>query len=193
MRSIIKKSALLGAAASVFLAVSPAYAASDQDIIFVPGTGESVVDDAPVLAPLADESAGPGNAQAEIMDMADRLSDPRMQDGVAKMVGNMTDAMLDLPVGKFAVALERTIPGGLRDRNVRRIRERDTLGDLAGRDADRLPGQLADGSRQMMGMMSGFAAAFATMIPEFEKLSREMERSFDDAKNARRTKDYRRD
>lgn len=153
----------------------------------MPGTGESVTDDAPVIAPLADENAETGDAQADMMEMADKLSDPRTQDGVAHMIGKMTDAMLDLPVGKFAVAMERAIPGGIRNNRGRRIRERDTLADLAGRDAEHLPEQLADGSRQMMGMMSGFAAAFATMIPEFEKLNREMEKSFEDAKDRART------
>lgn len=185
MRSIINKSALIGAAASVIIFVSPASAANEQEIIFVPGTGETTAVDLPASAPIADERAERRNSQAEMMAMADKLSDPRMQDGVAQMVGNMTDKMLDLPVGKFAAAIEKSIPGTMRNRNGRRIRENDTLADFAGRDADQLPGKLADGSRQMMGMMSGFAAAFATMIPEFEKLSRDMEKSFEDIERAR--------
>jgi hypothetical protein len=185
MRSIINKSALMGAAASVLLTVSPAYAANDQEIIFVPGTGEVLADESSAPAPFADERAEPRNSQAEMMALAEKLSNPRMQDGVAQMIGNMTDKMLDLPVGKFAAAIEKPIPGSTRSRNGRHIRENDTLADLAGRDADRLPSKLADGSRQMMGMMSSFAEAFATMIPEFEKLSREMERSFEDIKQVR--------
>ncbi len=181
---------MLAGSAAVLLAFSPAYAQTpDQDIIFVPGTGEAAVAESDTPDTIAYERTEPRDAQAEMMDMADRLSDPRMQDGVAHMVGNMSEKLMDLPIGKFAAAMERAVPGGIKGKNGRRIRENDTLADLAGRDAERLPDQLADGSRQMMGMMSGFAAAFATMIPEFEKLSRDLEKSFEDAKDARGPRD----
>lgn len=176
----------LGASALALLAV-PAVHAADQDIVFVAGTGEGAAADAPLQ--FADEPADANDAQTDMLDMADQLGDPRTQEGVANMIGSMSEKMLDLPIGKFAVAMERAIPGGIRDDHGKRIRESDTLADLAGRDADRLPDQLAYGSRQMMGMMSGFAAAFASMIPEFEKLGREMEESFEEAKDTRRRRD----
>lgn len=177
MRSIT----LFGAAAVVLLAVAPAQA---EDILFVSGTGDPVVAVAPL--PFADAPADSDDAQADLMKMSDRLADPRMQDGVADMVGSMSEKLMDFPIGKFAVAMERAIPGGMKGSRGKRIREGDTVADLAGRDADRLPDQLADGSRQMMGMMSGFAAAFAGMIPEFEELARDLEDSIDDVKTASR-------
>ena len=182
MRSIDFRVPLLAGAAIVLLAFSQAKAA--EPILYVSGTGEAVLagDDAqpelPYAAPFADQRADRSDTQADLNAVANKLANPKMQDGVANMVERMTENMLDLPIGKFVAAIEKSVPGATKGR--RRIRANDTLADIAGRDADRLPVQLAEGSRQMMGMMSGFAAAFATMIPEFEKLGRDMEKSFED-------------
>jgi hypothetical protein len=113
--------------------------------------------------------------------MAEDLADPRVQNGVAAMVERIGETMLDLPVGKFAAAVEKARPGTIE----KRIREDATVADLAGRDAERLPRELGKGSRQMMNMLSGFASAFATMMPEFEAMGRDLERSMKDIKAAR--------
>ena len=178
MRSIDFRVPLLAGAAVVLLAFSQAKAA--EPTLYAPGTGEPVLADDNVQLQRS-------NAQAELNTVADKLSNPHMQDGVANMVERMTENMLDLPIGKFVAAMEKSVPRANKGRN--RIRPTDTIADIAGRDAGRLPDQLADGSRQMMGMMSGFAAAFATMIPEFEKISRDMERSFEDIEVAGRNRD----
>jgi hypothetical protein len=189
MRSIDFRVPLLAGAAVLLLAFSQAKAA--EPIQFVPGTGETALSDDsadyPVAVPFADQRADRSDTQAELNAVAAKLSNPKMQDGVASMVERMTENMLDLPIGKFVAAIEQTVPGANKGR--KRIRANDTLADIAGRDADRLPDQLADGSRQMMGMMSGFAAAFATMIPEFEKLGRDMEKSFEDIEGDSRKRD----
>jgi hypothetical protein len=187
MKSIDLRIPLFAGVAAVLLAVSPAHAQTTaQEIMFVPGTGDSVAVEQTEAAPspmaFADERAEQSDSQAELMAMADKLSDPRMQDGVANMVGQLTERMMDLPVGKFAAAIERARPGTVK----RGIRENTTVADLAGRDAERLPDDLAKGTRQAIGMMSGFAAAFASMLPEFEKLGREMEKSFEDIRDASR-------
>ena len=80
---------------------------------------------------------------------------------------------MNMRVGPLAEAIERARPGTVN----RRIRRDSTVGDLAGRDADYLPERLGDGSREVMGMMGGFARAMASMMPEFERLGREMEDS----------------
>jgi hypothetical protein len=196
MRSIDIRIPLLAGAAIVLLAFSPARAETGA-IQFVPGTGDATTavmplandDDSAVL----DGDADVQDTQADMLDLSEKLADPRMQDGLAAMIGSISEKMLDLPIGKFAVAMERAVPGGIKGKRGKRIREDDTLADLAGRDAERLPDQIADGSRQMMGMMSGFTAAFATMIPEFEKLGDEIERGFEDAKDASRERQRRRD
>ena len=162
----------------MLLAFSPAKAA--EPIVFVSGTGDPVLSDDD-FQPYSDRS----DTQDELNAVADKFSNPRMQDGIANMVERMTGHMLDMPIGKFVAAIEQSVPGTNRGR----IRATDTLADVAGRDADRLPDQLADGSRQMMGMMSGLATAFATMIPEFKKISRDMDKSFEDIDGADRDRD----
>jgi hypothetical protein len=181
-RSIDFRVPLLVGAAVLLLAFSQAKAA--EPIVFVSGTGEPVLTDDNAALPYTAQRT---DTQAELNEVANTLSNPHMQDGVANMVERMTETMLDLPIGKFVAAMEKSVPGANKGRN--RIRPTDTIADIAGRDADRLPDQLADGSRQMMGMMSGFAAAFATMIPEFEKISRDMEKSLEDIEVPSRNRD----
>jgi hypothetical protein len=169
------------------LAFAPAVKAQEAPIQFVAGTGEmaALMEDAPADAPapvarLAAPKDG-RDAEAKLNDMAEDLADPRMQAGVAKMVERMGETMMDLPVGKFAAAIEKARPGTMK----KRISENATVADLAGRDAERLPGELAKGSRQMMTMLSGFAAAFATMMPEFEDMADDLKESMKDIKRAR--------
>jgi hypothetical protein len=144
-----------------------------QDVVFVSGTGEQMAVDS-----FDDQQINNADSETEITEMADKMSDPAMQDGVAAAVEHMTAAMMRMPVGQFAEAIENARPGTVS----KRIRRDATVADLAGRDAEYLPEKLGDGSRQMMGMMSGFARAFAVMMPEFEKMGREMEDSFRKAK-----------
>jgi hypothetical protein len=194
MPSIDLRIPLLAGTAIILLAFSPAKAATGVDAVpFMADVSATATAEpsAETAAPVsvADDRTDAHDAQVDMNQMADKLSDPRMQDNVANMVERMSETMLDLPIGKFAAAIEKSMPGSMRDKRGRRIRANDTLADIAGRDAERLPDQLGKGSKQMMGMMSGFAAAFASMLPEFEKLSREMENSFDDAKDAARHND----
>jgi hypothetical protein len=185
---------LLAGAAIALLAISPAKAATDAAefndapaIEFVSGTGDvaTLPQTLPTPLPFADDRDDRNDvedAQADLNRLSDRMADPHMQDNLAGAVERMTETMLDLPVGKFVAAIEKSVPGANKGR--KRIRQGDTLADIAGRDADRLPEQLADGSRQMMGMMSGLASAFATMLPEFEKIGKSLEESMDDMQDA---------
>lgn len=176
VRSIDFRVPLLVGAAVLLLSFSQAKAS--EPVVFVSGTGEPEVADDHAKLAYTDQRADRTDTQAELNAVAGQLSNRKTQDGVADMVERMTENMLDLPIGKFVAAMEQSIPGANTGR--KRIRATDTVADIAGRDADRLPEQLADGSRQMMGMMSGLAGAFASMIPEFEKIARDMEKSFED-------------
>jgi hypothetical protein len=166
------------------ITTSPATA---QDIVFAPGTGQSGSVDVG-----SDESYDGGlqpvaaEADDDFIEMADKMADPRVQDGVSAAVERATGAMMNLPIGRFAEAIERTRPGTVG----RRIRPDSTIADVAGADSRYLPEQLGDGSRQMMGMMSGFARAMAEMMPEFERMGREMEDSFRAAKAEARVNRY---
>ncbi len=153
--------------------------ATAQDIVFAPGTGPSESADVGFnenydgdLQPVAAE------ADEDFIEMADKMANPRVQDGVSAAVERATGAMMSMPIGRFVEAIERTRPGTVS----RRIRADSTIADVAGGDSRYLPEQLGDGSRQMMGMMSGFARAMAAMMPEFKRMGRDMEESFKDAK-----------
>ncbi len=165
--------------------VAMAAPAAAQDIVFVPGTGQAAaiqtLDDE--FEPVADAASGydeaaPVDRGDEFSVMADRIGDPAVQDGVANMVERATGAMMNMNVGRFAQAIERARPGTVD----RRIPGDATVGDLAGRDARYLPEELGERSREAMGMLSGFARAMAVMMPEFERMGREMEESFRAAK-----------
>lgn len=157
------------------LAAAPVAA---QDVVFAPGTGE------PIDGAYAPEEYH--GSDSEIADVADRIDNPVMQDGVAATVEGVATSIMHLPVGRFADAIERARPGTVDRRLPRDAR----VGDLAGRDADYLPQELGDRSREAMAMMGGFARALAVMMPEFERMGRDMEDSFRAAKaNARNYRD----
>lgn len=171
---------LAAALAVAPFALNPAYSQDRDEVVFAPGTGPEI-NDADYTAPeYADSEYDDANApdyrddDSSIDDIADRMSDPAMQYGVAASVERATAAMMNVPVGPFAAAIEGTRPGTVN----RRIHRDTRLGDLAGRDAAYLPEELGARSREMMGMMGGFAQAMAAMMPEFQRMSREMEESF---------------
>lgn len=170
MRAFDLRVPAIAGVAILLLAFAPG--AKAQDIVFVPGTGD---------APAALAADNGADTAAELDAMAQDLADPRMQAGVAAMAERIGETMLDLPVGKFAAAIERARPGT----TGRHVREDATLADLAGRDAERLPHDLAQGSRQAMTMLSGFAAAFADMVPQFEALARDLDAQMKDIRRRR--------
>ena len=162
------------------LAISTAPATA-QDVVFVSGTGDPVA-----IEPMGNDFAPAyDDRDTDFPDMADRIADPAVQDGVAAAIESATGAMMNLPVGRFAEAIEQARPGTVS----RRLRGDATVADVAGRDARYLSEELGTRSREAMGMMSGFARAMATMMPEFERMGREMEESFRTAKaEARRNR-----
>lgn len=147
----------------IALAAMPATA---QDVLYAPGTGEPY------------EDVSQEQPDDDISRVAERMSDPVVQHGVGNAVEYASESIMQLPIGRFADAIERARPGTVD----RRLPRDATVGDLAGRDADYLPQELGDRSREMMGMMGGFAQAMAAMMPEFERMSREMEEGFRRAK-----------
>jgi hypothetical protein len=178
--------------AASLASVTPAFAQNTPAIEFVSGTGENfaVAEAAPAdagilqgRAALADAPRKDArDAEAEMIAMGDKMSDPDMQDGVAQMAEKMGETMMRLPIGKFVSAIEKARPGTVK----KSMREDATLADLAGRDAENIPETLGKQSRVAMSMMGGFAKAFASMMPEFEKMGKEMAASMDDIKSKRR-------
>lgn len=152
-----------------------------QDVVFTTGTGDEIP-----VASFEDDRPVMDEQDDDITDFADRVDDPMVQDGVSEGIERMAGTMMNMRVGPMVDAIERARPGTVNSR----IRRDSTIGDLAGRDADYLPERLGDESREMMGMMGGFARAMATMMPEFERMGREMEDSFRAAKTEARRNRY---
>ena len=167
--------ALSFALVALAFTAAPAAFAQDAPITFISGTG-SVNSYTPTA-----ESVGDTDATQEMTEMAARLADPATQDSIAGMVEKMSATMLQLPVGKFVAAIEDARPGTVK----KRVRDDATLADLAGPKADAVPEMLGQESRTAMRMASGFAKAFAVMLPEFEALGKEMEKEFKAAKSRR--------
>lgn len=120
-------------------------------------------------------------SSAELRQIADNLSDPRMQRDMSNVVEAVTGAVLNLPVGEFAETIERTRPG-----TVNPDINRDTrLGDLTGPDGDRIPARAGDGARASMAAMGDMMRAFSDMLPELQKLGREIEDSVDKVRDRR--------
>lgn len=157
---------LLFALPAVALAAMPA---SAQDVVYSPGTGEPY------------DAISEEQPDTDIDRVVDRMSDPVVQHGVGGAVEYASESIMRLPIGRFADAIERARPGTVD----RRLPQDATVGDLAGRDADYLPQELGERSREMVGMMGGFAQAMAAMMPELERMSREMEEGFRRAKRTR--------
>jgi hypothetical protein len=196
MRSINFRLPLLAGAAFASLVVSPAFAETatapmaltDGAVAPLDIAVEAPIEDAAPIA-FADEAAEKDDMQADMMKLADTMADPRMQDNMANMLNKMTQTMMKLPIGNMVAGIEKAVPGQKLKMKGKRIRQGDTIADLAGRDAKKLPGEIDKGVRQAMGMMSGFAAAFATMLPELEKMGDTLEKSFEDIEAAQEKRD----
>ena len=144
-----------------------------QDVSYVPGTGdierEGPIDGADYTSQAEDAPVG---------DLSAKISDPMMQETVAAVVEDMAGALMAMPVGPMVDAIENARPGMIK----RSLRRNATLADVAGRDARYLPEELGERSREAMGMMGGVANAVAVMMPEIERMGRQMEESFRAAK-----------
>jgi hypothetical protein len=119
----------------------------------------------------SDNQLAMSDSSAEMIKMADEMARP---DNIRKMSGlveGITEAMMQIPVGQMAAAVEKASPGAIKNA----IPANATLSDLAGQDADRLPKEFAAKTRGMMSMAGSFARIFAEMLPQFERMGKEME------------------
>ena len=104
--------------------------------------------------------------EPEMGELVDRLEDPAEQERLAAMLGTMGEVILALPVGPMmeAVATARGEDPAYVDRDA-------TVGDLAGPEAERLPGEMANKVPQMMGMMAGMVESIDAMRPMLEAMA----------------------
>jgi hypothetical protein len=136
----------------------------------------SVIALALIASPAAfanNSSSTHSDATAEMIAVADEMSRPENVKKISNMVEDIAGAMMEMPVGQMAAAIEKASPGILKSS----IPANATVADLAGDDADQLPREFAMKTRDMMSMAGGFARVFAEMLPQFERMGKEIEKS----------------
>lgn len=123
-------------------------------------------------ATLAAQEAVPDEGEMSedaLSTLSEKLEDPAEQERLATMMGAMGEALMALPVGPMMQAMERATGEDAPD-----VAPDTTLGELAGPDAERLPGEIAEKLPEMMGMMAGMADTFEAMVPMMEAMAETM-------------------
>jgi hypothetical protein len=121
------------------------------------------------LISLAVSSATPALAQGDRSetDMVERLNDPAFQDNMVSMMSGFMTAMMDLPIGQFAGAMDKAIPEEIRrDRGLSDIDPDATLGDFARQDDPDFDRNAEEKMRQGTLMMGIIASEFGALLPK---------------------------
>jgi hypothetical protein len=121
--------------------------------------------------------AAPAAAQPQSeFQLPPALTDPAMADKLGKMLGAVTRAMMDMPVGELQAAME--------GREATTADKRRTVRDMAGRDPNferKVESQVAIAVPRMQSGMKAMAKSMPAMIGALEKAAEEMEREIDRA------------
>ena len=123
-----------------------------------------------LLAAAVAPASASANESGDLRRVADEMADPQTQQRMARAMGAMAEAMLDMPVGPLLRAADAA--GGMRE--ARRLPRDARLGDLAGPDSRRLPRDMARAVPEMMGAMGGMAGAMEAMLPELARVGERM-------------------
>ena len=109
--------------------------------------------------------------QAQSPQIPRELSDPAMADKLGKMMGTLTRALMDLPVGELEAAIEGREPTPA-DRT-RKVRDQ-----IGGPEAERdVEASVAASGRQVQAMSKALVASLPTIMRSLEGLERELERA----------------
>jgi len=98
------------------------------------------------------------------------LSDPAMADKLSRMMGPLTKALLDMPIGEF----EAAVAGREATAADKAKRVRDELGPEGQRD---LEATVAKAGPQMQAMQKALVASLPAIMKSMEGLERELERA----------------
>ena len=113
-------------------------------------------------------------------EMVDRLNDPAFQDDMVSMISGFMIAMMDLPIGQFAHAMDKAMPENMRrDDGFSTIDPDATLGDLARRDDPDFDRNTAQKMRQGTAMMGIIASEFGALLPQLQAIGDRMKRRMD--------------
>jgi hypothetical protein len=124
-----------------------------------------------MVLPLMLASAPAIAAPKEAPHLPPELSDPAMADKLGKMMGALTRALMDLPVGELEAAVQGREPTAA-DRS-RRVRDH-----VGGPDAEReVEAKVAASGRQMQVMTKALVASLPSILASMEGVERELERA----------------
>ncbi|MEP3225391.1 MAG: hypothetical protein ABJO01_05405 [Parasphingorhabdus sp.] len=127
--------------------------------------------------------AMPAAAQDRAPDseVIEKLNDPVFQEGMVSVMSGFMTAMMDLPIGQFAAAMEKAVPKNSDGREpFSRIRPDDTLGDLAARDNPNFNTEMEDKMREGTAIMGIMASEFGALLPQLKAMGERMKRRMDD-------------
>ncbi|WP_108811403.1 hypothetical protein [Sphingorhabdus sp. Alg231-15] len=127
--------------------------------------------------------AAPASAQdqASESEMIEKFNDPAFQDNMVSVMSGFMTAMMDLPIGQFAAAMEKAVPEGMDDQEAfSRIDPDATLGDLAARDNPNFNAEMEDKMRKGTAMMGIMASEFGALLPQLKAMGERMKRRMED-------------
>lgn len=110
-------------------------------------------------------------------DTIERLNDPVFQDNMVLMMSGFMAAMMDLPIGKFAHAMDKALPEEMRrDGDSPKIDPDATLGDLARNDDPGFDRDAEEKMRRGTAMMGIMASEFGALLPQLKAIGNRMKR-----------------
>ncbi|WP_109355859.1 hypothetical protein [Sphingorhabdus sp. EL138] len=113
-------------------------------------------------------------------EMIEKLNDPEFQDGMVSMMSGFMAAMMDLPIGQFAAAMEKAVPEDLDGGETFSDIDPDaTLGELAARDNPDFNADMEDTMRKGTAMMGIMATEFGALLPQLKAMGEKMKQRMD--------------
>ncbi|HET9336928.1 MAG TPA: hypothetical protein VFO12_11055 [Sphingomicrobium sp.] len=110
-------------------------------------------------------------APQEVPQVPPELSDPAMADKLGKMMGALTRALMDMPVGELEAAAQGREP--TQADKAKKVRDH-----IGGPDAERaVEAQVAASGRQMQVMTKALIASLPTIMKSLEGVEKELERA----------------
>jgi hypothetical protein len=113
----------------------------------------------------------PAGAAPADHQLPPELSNPAMADRLGRMMGALTRALMDMPIGELEASVQGREPTAA-DKNKR---VRDAIG---GPDAEKqVEAQVAASGRQMQAMTKALLASLPAIMASLEDVERELERA----------------
>ena len=124
------------------------------------------------LAMLAAPALAQGPSPREPIAIPPELTDPAMAETLGRMSGTLTRALMNLPVGELAAAVE--------GREATPQEKNRTIRDMAGANdpylEQRVERQVAESGVRMQGAMKAIASSMPAIMATMERMGEEIER-----------------